>query len=329
MTEFEELSAFLPLLELHGLSKWWLYKQWHDLSAAYKWARTSNGRKRLCYVPRGEMEARILIASKRPGIAIIIAKMWNVLVGKRMTHIVSRSHGTWQRHYGTARSRSRVVITTPEDILALQPRFYFFYDFLDLLEPVLAEKDFLRLKKYLDSVQKCTKKIITQKCNSIHVQNKLSELNYEEFYNNLLDKILYGVNQDEAFESALSMSPLCGEHISSFELQPAYSDMVEKAPTSSFESDKIFEMDFSKLKRQFFRALLSERLKNTSAAKPKQVKARKEAGLDMAIFFLHIQHITDDDICRKLHFKGTRQRLTQRRVRVLEKARSVFSTLRE
>lgn len=130
MTEFEELSAFLPLLELYGLSRWWLYKQWQSLSGAYKWARTSNGRKRLCFVPCGEMEARILISSKRRGIAPLLAKVWNVLLGKRMTYIVSRSHVTWQRHYRTSRYRARVVITTPEDILALQPRYYFFYDAL-------------------------------------------------------------------------------------------------------------------------------------------------------------------------------------------------------
>jgi hypothetical protein len=51
--------------------------------------------------------------------------------------------------------------------------------------------------------------------------------------------------------------------------------------------------------------------------------------LDMAIFLLHLQQATDEEIRQRLHFAGSRQRMTQRRLRVLEKARGVFSVLRE
>ena len=329
MTEFEELSAFLPLLELHGLSRWWFYKQWKALSCVYTWMRTSNKGEGLIYVPREEMLARILISSKRKGIAPLLAKIWNVLLGKRMTHIVSKSHGTWHRHYKTVRSRARFVISTPEDILSLQPRFYFFADFLDLMKPVLLSTDFIKLKRYLTKVKISTDKIIAQKSIDIIVQKRMSEINYEEFYSNFLDKILYGEDSDEAFKSALETTPLSGEHISTFEVVPTHSETVENASIDGVEADAIFEMDFNCLKKQLFQALLSERLLNASPENPKQAKARKEAGLDMAIFLLYLQHATDDEIRRRLRFKGTRQRLTQRRARVLEKARTIFSVLRD
>lgn len=96
---------------------------------------------------------------------------------------------------------------------------------------------------------------------------------------------------------------------------------------SETEIDLIFNLDFKKLKTQFFRSLLAERLRNASIRT--QARARKQAGLDMAIFLLHLQQATDDEIRQRLHCKGSRQRLTQRRLRVLEKARSVFGVLRE
>lgn len=326
MTVYVEISKFYPLLAEHGLSRWWIYKQWQSMGT-YKWVRDHLGRKRHALVPKEEMEARILIASKRPGIATLLAKSWNSLIGKRMTYLVSKSHGTWQRHYGLARARCRMVITTPEDILSLQPRFNFFHDFLDQLEPVISKDDFVRLNNYLRKIEKQANRIISEKSRYYKFRKILSEINYEDFYNHLLDRILYGQGIEESFASALSDTALYYDTLSSYEIQPDQADTIEKMAVSGTEADQIFNIDFKKLKKQFFRSLLAERLRN--ASKRTQPRARKQAGLDMAIFLLHLQQATDDEIRQRLHFKGSRQRLTQRRLRVLEKARSVFGVLRE
>ena len=300
MTVYVEMSTFYPLLEEHGLSRWWIYKQWQSMGT-YKWVRDHLGRKRHALVPKQEMEARILIASKRPGIAPILKRLWNVLVGRRMTHLVSKSHGTWQRHYGLARARCRMVITTPDD--------------------------FVRLNNYLKKVERQANKIISEKSHVYKFRKILSEINYEDFYNHLLDNILYGQSVDKSFLSAISDTALYYDTLSSYEIQPDQADTIEKTAVSESETDQIFHIDFQKLKKEFFRSLLDERLLN--ASKRTQSRARKQAGLDMAIFLLHLQQATDEEIRQRLHFAGSRQRMTQRRLRVLEKARGVFSVLRE
>lgn len=326
MTVYVEMSTFYPLLEEHGLSRWWIYKQWQSMGT-YKWVRDHLGRKRHALVPKQEMEARILIASKRPGIAPILKRLWNVLVGRRMTHLVSKSHGTWQRHYGLARARCRMVITTPEDLLFMQPRFLFFHDYLEQLEPVISNDDFVRLNNYLKKVERQANKIISEKSHVYKFRKILSEINYEDFYNHLLDNILYGQSVDKSFLSAISDTALYYDTLSSYEIQPDQADTIEKTAVSESEIDQIFHIDFQKLKKEFFRSLLDERLLN--ASKRTQSRARKQAGLDMAIFLLHLQQATDEEIRQRLHFAGSRQRMTQRRLRVLEKARGVFSVLRE
>ena len=154
-----------------------------------------------------------------------------------------------------------------------------------------------------------------------------SEINYEDFYNHLLDNILYGQSVDKSFLSAISDTALYYDTLSSYEIQPDQADTIEKTAVSESETDQIFHIDFQKLKKEFFRSLLDERLLN--ASKRTQSRARKQAGLDMAIFLLHLQQATDEEIRQRLHFAGSRQRMTQRRLRVLEKARGVFSVLRE
>lgn len=326
MKVYVEISAFYPLIEEHGLSRWWIYKQWQSIGV-YKWGRACQGRKRHAFVPKQEMEARILIASKRPGIAPLLAKIWNILVGRRMTHLVSKSHGTWQRHYGLARARCRMVIATPEDLLSLQPRFHFFHDFLDQLEPVISDDNFVKLSNFLQKIERQAKNVISEKSRCYQFRKILTEINYEDFYNNLLDRLLYGQNSEESFSSAVADAALYYDAMSSYEILPDQADTVERIAVSGVETDQIFNIDFNKLKKQFFHALLSERLLN--ATKRNQPRARKQAGLDMAIFLLHLQQATDDEIRQRLHFKGSRQRLTQRRIRVLEKARSAFGELRE
>lgn len=325
--ELTEITSFMPLLEIHGLSRWWFYKQWHHMRS-YKYLRTEEGKKHTL-VPHEEMLAKILIASKRKNIATLLSRSWNVLVGKRMTYLVSRSHGTWQRHYGTPRAHARMVISTPADILALKPRFYFFSDGLEHLIPVLAREDARKIQNFLVNIEKDAKQVIHSQCKNSTIQEKISLINYEEFYMLILDKILYGETPEKALEYSLSEAPKYYDYSSSFEIQMSKPDFIENIfytpPTCSQE----FKIDLKKLEKQFFHILLNERVQNSNLSKQAHIKARKEAGVDMAIFILHLQHATDEEICARIHFKGTRQRLTQRRQKILDKARPLFAILRE
>jgi len=127
MDSLVELTFFYPIVHEHGLSKWWIYKQLSKLSYGLKRGVLPSGRcTSSALVPYEEMMHLILCASRKKSIENIIHLAWTVVYGKRMTHIASRSHGNWQRHYAIQRNKGRIAIGTPEDFFELRPRFLFF-----------------------------------------------------------------------------------------------------------------------------------------------------------------------------------------------------------
>ena len=117
MDNLVELTIFYPIVEEHGLSKWWIYKQLCNLSFDIKRGVLSSGHATSsALIPYEEVMHLILCSSKKRSVENIIHRAWTVIYGRRMTHMTSRSYGSWQRHYSIPRSKERIAIGAPKDL---------------------------------------------------------------------------------------------------------------------------------------------------------------------------------------------------------------------
>lgn len=336
MCSLVELTTFYPIVEKHGLSKWWLYKQLSRISLGVKRGVLPSGRcTSSMLIPYDEMMHLILCASKKKSIENLIHLAWTVVYGKRMTYIASKSHGTWQRHYATQRDKGRIAIAAPEDLFALRPRFLFFKDNLNDLEVVMAPRYYRQLVAYLDDTERKVRKFIGKQSKSQAIQNRLIRCDYEEFYQLMLDGMIYGASEETAFAEALKSASKRSDKGSGKEFLTATEGAIEHfAETGMYSQDTSYKIDFEKLRRSFSEILLRERL-----ASLRQRKARstandenavcKLAAEDMAILECVLEGLTDEEICIRLGVTCTRQALSMRRARIMELARTHFLPLVE
>lgn len=338
MFSLVELSTFYPVVEEHGLSKWWIYKQISKLSCCIKRGVLPSGRSTSSsLVPYEEMMHLILCASKKRSIKNIIHLAWTVIYGRRMTYLASKSHGNWQRHYSVQRNKGRIAIATPEDLFALRPRFMFFADNLDELETVIAPTHFRKLRQYLETTEAKAKQYIARQSKSAAIQNKLVNIDYEQFYQLMLDAMLYEGSEELAFANALKLTPKRSDKGSSKEFITTNEGAIEhfaEAGTGPGAAPGLssFKMDYEKLKRSFSKQLLKERINSVMSRKGRvtpddESTACTLAAEDMAILDFVIEGLTDVEILSKLNLTCTRQALTIRRTRILELAQEHFIPL--
>lgn len=337
MDELVELISFYPIVEKHGLSKWWLYKQLQKLTTGFKRGVLPSGKSSMSFlVPYEEMMHLILSASKQCSIETIVHRAWTVVYGRRMTHIASKSHGNWHQHYSTPRNKGRVAIATADDFFALSPRASFFIEYLEELKSVLAQNYYLQLKGFIEKIQRIARNYIAEKSKGKAVQNRITSHNYEEFYQLMLDGLLYGESPDVAFTRALAKAPKRSDKGSVKEYNTGTDNGIEHfASGESVAETTPFRMDFKKLRRSFAEYLLKERLLSVKQRKQSRLtdgdekEACATAAQDMAILEFVLEGLTDVEIHERLELACTRQSLTMRRNWIMEKAREHFSPLRD
>ncbi len=284
-------------------------------------------------VPYEEVMHLIYCASKNRSIENIIHIAWTVVYGKRMTFLASRSHGNWQRHYSVQRSKGRIAIAVPEDLFSLKPRFLFFKDNLDILETVMAPSHFTILTDFLNRIESIAKKFIQKQSKSASVQEKLVNVDYEQFYNFMLDKLMYGVSENAAFMQALRQAPKRSDKGSSKEFLTSTEGGIEHFSEADARSGPPpFKMDYEKLRRTFAELLLQERIHSLMQRKKRIIKddelaACSLAAQDMAILDFVMEGMTDAEILERLELRCTRQALTTRRTRIMELAKIHFLPL--
>lgn len=334
MVTLVELTTFYPILEEHGLSKWWIYKQLSKLSFGLKRGVLPSGRATSsALIPYEEMMHLILCASKKKSIENIIHMAWTVVYGRRMTHLASRSHGNWQRHYALQRNKGRIAIGVPEDLFALQPRFLFFKDNLDELGAVMAPGHYKKLIDFLNGIEKKAQAFINKQSKSAMIQHRLVNVDYEQFYQLMLDALLYGVSEETAFKQALQKAPKRSDKGSSKEFLTSTEGGIEHFSGGNTRSDQApFKMDFKKLKRSFAELLLQERISSLKQRKKRLTKEDENAACslaaeDMAILDFVIEGLTDAEVVLRLNLSCTRQALSMRRSRIMELAKSHFIPL--
>ena len=316
-----ELTTFYPIVAEHGLSKWWIYKQLRKLSFGIKRGVLPSGHATSsALIPYEDMMHLILCASKKKSVENIIHMAWTVVYGRRMTHMASRSHGSWQRHYSIQRSKGRIAIAEPEDLFALQPRFLFFKDNLAELETVMAPKYYRILVTFLDAAESRAGQCIAKQSKTFAAQRKLVSIDYEQFYQLMLDAMLYGTSEELAFSQALENTPKRSDKGSSREFLTATEGAIENfAEAGAPTAQSPFKMDFEKLRQGFAEQLLQERMATVKARKKQPTpadedKARSLAAEDMAILDFVIEGLTDLEILERLNLTCTRQALNIRRL---------------
>lgn len=331
-----ELTTFYPIVERHGLSKWWIYKQLSKLSYGLKRGVLPSGRSTSSsLVPYEEMMHLILCASKKKSIESIIHLAWTVIYGRRMTHIASRSHGNWQRHYSILRNKGRIAIATPDDFFALRPTFLFFKDNIVELEAVMAPSHYRALLHYLDSTERKAQRYISKLSKSHTIQQKLANLDYEQFYHLMLDGVIYGTSEELAFNQALKDTPKRSDKGSGKEFITSTEGAIENfAECGASESHVPFKIDFEKLRRSFGELLLKDRLSNIKNKKGRLTEADEKtacslAAEDMAILDFVIDGCTDAEIVNRLDLACTRQAMTMRRSRVMDMAKEHFQVMND
>lgn len=331
-----ELTTFYPIVERHGLSKWWIYKQLSKLSYGLKRGVLPSGRSTSSsLVPYEEMMHLILCASKKKNIKTIIHLAWTVIYGRRMTHIASHSHGNWQRHYSIQRNKGRIAIATPEDFFALCPTFLFFKDNIAELEMVMAPSHYYDLVHYLDSTERKAQRYISNLSKSRTVQQKLANLDYEQFYHLMLDAMIYGTSEELAFTQALKDTPKRSDKGSSKEFITSTEGAIESfAEPGVSEAHVPFKMDFEKLRRSFGELLLKERLTNIKNKKGRLTEVDEKtacslAADDMAILDFVIDGCTDAEIVDRLGLTCTRQAMTMRRAHIMDMAKEHFQVMND
>lgn len=334
MVTLVELTTFYPIVAEHGLSKWWIYKKLSKLSYGLKRGVLSSGRATSsALIPYEEMMHLIWCASKKKSVENIIHMAWSVIYGRRMTHLASRSHGNWQRHYAIQRNKGRIAIATPEDLFALQPRFLFFKDNIEELATIMAPMYHKKLINLLNLIEKNAQKFIASQSKLPAIQQKLVQVDYEQFYQLMLDSMLYGASSETAFTIALSKVPKRSDKGSSKEFLTSNEGGIEHFSGTSTKSEHSpFKMDFEKLKRSFAERLLQERMTSLKQRK-KHLTSKDEhsvcalAAEDMAILDYVIEGLTDAEILTRLNLGCTRQALTMRRTRIMDLAKTHFIPL--
>jgi len=333
MDGFVEIISFYETVREHGLSKSWLYSQKRNLSALYEGVRSGVARPfHSCLVPYEEMMSLILRSSRKPNIQSIISLCWTVVMARRFTYLVTLSKGNWGGHYNAARDKGRIVFTEPHEFFALRPRFQYFKDYADQMEPVFSPPFYKRLLRYLELTEESAKKHIKVQAYDPHIQNRIFALNYEEFFNIMLDLLIYGHTMEFAFSNALHNAPKSSDAGSAKEMNTSVSGGIEWfVGDHDPHAEAMFQYDFKNLTARLKTALYEERAekfkgKVAGIEEKRQILTHVEQ--DMEIFELAMEGASDPEILNKMGFPCSRQALTSRRHRILNVAKIVFADLR-
>lgn len=332
MNGFVEIMSFYEIVREHGLSKSWLYSQKRNLSALYEGVRSGVSLPFYsCLVPYEEMMSLILRSSKKPNIQSIISLCWTVVMARRFTYLVTLSKGNWGKHYNAARDKGRIVFTEPHEFFALRPRFQYFKDYAAQMEPVFTPPFYKRLLRYLELTEESAKKHINVQTYEPSIQNRIFALNYEEFFNIMLDLLIYGHSMEFAFSNALDNAPKSSDAGSTKEMNTSVSGGIEWFMGDyDPHADATFQYDFKNLTARMKTALYKEKVgkfkgKLLSDEEKRQVLAQVEQ--DMEIFELAMEGASDPEILNKMGFSHSRQALTSRRHRIMAVAKTVFADL--
>lgn len=332
MDGFVEIVTFYETVREHGLSKSWLYSQKRKLSTLYEGVRSGVALPFYsCLVPYEEMMSLILRSSKKPNIQSIISLCWTVAMAKRFTYLVTLSKGNWGRHYNVSRDKGRIVFTEPHDFFALRPRFQFFKDYSAQMEPVFSPSFYKRLLHYLNLTEESAKKHIKVQAYELRTQTRIFALNYEEFFNIMLDLLIYGHSMEYSFSHALDNAPKNSDAGSSKEMNTSVSGGIEWfVGECDAHAEATFQYDFKKLTARLKTALYQhrmEKLKGKSSTAEEVHQIQKHVEQDMEIFELAMEGASDPEILEKMGFSFSRQALTSRRHRILDIAKTVFADL--
>ena len=332
MDGFVEIVTFYETVREHGLSKSWLYSQKRNLSALYEGVRSGVALPFYsCLVPYEEMMSLILRSSKKPNIQSIISLCWTAVMARRLTYLVTLSKGNWGKHYNVARDKGRIVFTEPHEFFALRPRYQYFKDYAAQMEPVFSPPFHKRLLYYLELTEKSAKKHINVQAYEPRIQNRIFVLNYEEFFNTMLDLLIYGHSMDFAFTKALDNAPKASDAGSAKEMNTSVSGGIEWfVGDYDPHAHATFQYDFKNLTARLKTALYEERMekfkgKASTGEEKRQILAHVEQ--DMEIFELTMEGASDPEILTKMGFSCSRQALTSRRHRILGVAKTVFADL--
>ena len=332
MDGFVEIVTFYETVREHGLSKSWLYSQKRNLTALYEGVRSGVALPVYsCLVPYEEMMSLILRSSKKPNIQSIISLCWTVIMARRFTYLVTLSKGNWAKHYSVARDKGRIVFTEPHEFFALRPRFQYFKDYAEHMEPAFSPTFYKRFRRYLELTEESAQKHIKVQAYEPCIQDRIFTLNYEEFYNILLDFLLYGNSMESAFLHALDNAPKSSDAGSTKEMNTSVSGGIEWFVSDGDQhADATFEYDFKNLTARLKMALYEERaekLKGKAPGAEEKRQALAHVEQDMEIFELAMEGASDPEILTKMGFSCSRQALTSRRHRILSVAKKVFADL--
>lgn len=328
-----QIKDFIPLAEEHGLSRAWLYRQLPKLSLCYKKGmRSAPGvPTSSLVVQHDELLNMILSHSRKPSIVPLLTLAWSVPFARRMTHLVLQSKGKWSRHYSTPRDKGRIIVSVPEDLFALNPRYSFYIDYREEIEKVLPNDCIVRMSRFFDTIHKEAADYVNAQLMDTAIAHQIMNVNYEEFFNLILDGLTYGSSKQEAFKKALQNAPRHFDAISSKEV--AAEGIESFSDGELFEAASSFDMDCQKLMEQFRKALedrqTAKLLRKVKSPSPEQFAAAKaKAEEEFKIMELYFQGASDAEIIEKLDLGVARQTLAEKRTRINQLAQEIFAPLR-
>lgn len=194
----------------------------------------------------------------------------------------------------------------------------------------------MQIKDFIEGIQRSARAYIAEQSAGKAVRNRITSHNYEEFYQLMLDGLLYGDSPEVAFTRALGQAPKRSDKGSVKEYLTGTDNGIEHfASNESLADVTPFRMDFKKLRRSFAEFLLKERLLSVKQRKQNRLTEADEkeacamAAQDMVILEFVLEGLTDAEIHARLDLACTRQTLTSRRNWVMEKAKEHFAPLQE
>ena len=147
----------------------------------------------------------------------------------------------------------------------------------------------------------------------------------------MLDLLIYGNSMEDSFRYALENAPKNSDAGSSKEVNTSLAGGIEWFSSEHDpQVDAAFDYDFKKLTMILKNALFEERSAKTKGkdlSKGALEEIRFQVDLDMEIFELFTEGVSDPEILDKIGFSCSRQALTSRRHRILKVAKTIFADL--
>lgn len=328
-----QIKDFISIADEHGLSRAWLYRQLAKFSLCYKKGmRSAPGAPTFALIVQDDELLNLILAnSRKSSVVPLLTLAWSIPFARRMTHLVLQSKGQWSRHYSTPRDKGRIIVSIPEDLFALNPRYSFYIDYLDEIEKVLPNDFIVKLRRFFEKTYKDAVDYVNMLLTDKVIAYQIMNVNYEEFFSLILDELTYGAGKEDAFKKALQSAPKHFDTTSSKEV--AAEGMEWFSDGEYFENSASFDMDFQKLMRQFKETLLERQMaklsRKTRVPTPEQVAtAKTKAEEEFKIMELYFHGASDAEIIEKLDLGIARQTLAEKRTRINQLAQEIFAPLK-